>query len=299
MVGGITMVIKRSLGEKVFDVLNILFMIGLMVATLYPFLYVAFASVSEVPKLTAHQGVLYRPLGFSLKAYAAVFADNKVLMGYANTIFYVVVGTALNLAMTVLGAYGLSKRNLYWGKIIMFVIIFTMFFGGGLIPTFLLVKGIGLYNSRMALIIPGLISTWNLIIMRTYFQSIPESLQESAKIDGANDFRILLRVILPLSGPVLAVITLFYGVGHWNSWFNAMVYLRDRKLYPLQLILREILIISESISTSGDTHELDKIGIAETIKYATIIVATVPILLVYPFLQKYFVKGVMIGAIKG
>lgn len=293
------MVTKRTLGDKIFDTANALFMITLMVVTLYPFLYVAFASLSEVPKLMAHHGILYMPLGFNLKAYQAVLADKMVLVGYGNTMYYVTVGTAFNLFMTVLGAFGLSKKNLYWGKAIMFLIVFTMFFGGGLIPNFLLVKGLGMYNSRWALIIPGMISTWNLIIMRTYFMSIPESLQESAKIDGANDIKILARIILPLSGPVLAVITLFYGVSHWNGWFSAMVYLRDRNLYPLQLVLREILIISQSISTSGDVQEFDKSGIAETIKYATIVVATVPILCVYPFLQKYFVKGVMIGAIKG
>jgi len=201
--------------------------------------------------------------------------------------------------MTSLGAYGLSRKNLYWGKSMMLFIIFTMFFSGGLIPSFLLVKGIGLYNSRFALIFPSAISTMNLIIMRTNFQAIPESLEESARIDGANDLQIMMRVIIPLSGSVMAVMTLFYGVAHWNSWFNAMIYLRDRTSYPLQLVLREILISNQTQNMTQDVGDLDKLSVSETIKYATIMVATVPILLVYPFLQKYFVKGVMIGAVKG
>jgi len=293
------MVIKKTAGEKVFDVFNALFMILLMFVTLYPFVHVLFASLSEASRLVAHSGLLYKPLGLNFNAYREVLKNDMILIGYANTVFYVVVGTFVNLVMTTLGAYGISRKNLYWGKLITIIIVFTMFFGGGLIPTFLLVKSLGMYNSRWALIIPSAISTWNLLIMRTYFSSIPISLQESAKIDGAGDFKILLRIVLPLSTPVIAVMTLFYGVAHWNAWFGAMVYLRDRNMFPLQLILREILIISESIYVEPDKTQLDRVAIAETIKYATIIIASVPILMVYPFLQKYFVQGVMIGAIKG
>jgi len=293
------MVTKKTPGEKIFDGFNALFMILIMFVTVYPFIHVLFASLSEASLLVAHSGLLYKPLGLNFNAYREVFKKEMILIGYGNTIFYVVVGTSVNLIMTTLGAYGLSRKNLFWGKLITIIIVFTMFFGGGLIPTFLLVKGLGMYNSRLALIIPSAISTWNLLIMRTYFSSIPISLQESAKIDGASDFTILLKIILPLSTPIIAVIALFYGVGHWNSWFGAMVYLRERKMYPLQLILREILIISESIQVDPDKDQLDRVAVAETIKYATIIVASVPVLIAYPFLQKYFVQGVMIGAIKG
>lgn len=198
--------------------------------------------------------------------------------------------------MTALAAYGLSRKGVLLSNGIMFLITFTMFFGGGLIPSYLLIKDLGLINSRWALLLPGMIGTTNLIIMRTSFKAIPVSLEESARLDGANDFVILFRIIIPLSMPVIAVMTLYYGVGHWNSWFNAMIYLQDRNLFPLQLILREILI-----DNSTDVIELesnDSEPIAETIKYATIMVATIPILFIYPFIQKYFVKGVMIGAIK-
>jgi len=293
------MVTKKTTGEKIFDAYNALFMILIMFVTIYPFIHVLFASLSDASLLVAHSGLLYRPLGLNFNAYREVFKNDMILIGYANTIFYVVAGTCVNLIMTTLGAYGISRKNLLWGKLITIIIVFTMFFGGGLIPTFLLVKGLGMYNSRLALIIPSAISTWNLLIMRTYFSSIPMSLQESAKIDGASDFKILLRIILPLSTPIIAVMALFYGVGHWNAWFGAMVYLRERRMYPLQLILREILIISESIQVEPDKMQLDRVAVAETIKYATIIVVSVPVLMVYPFLQKYFVQGVMIGAIKG
>jgi putative aldouronate transport system permease protein len=180
----------------------------------------------------------------------------------------------------------------------MFMIVVTMFFQGGLIPTYLLVSNLGLVDTPWAMIIPGAINTWNLIIMRTSFQAVPASLEESAKIDGANEWTIMWRIILPLSIPVMAVMVLFYAVGHWNAWFNAMIYLRDRNLYPLQLILREILITNSTDSMMTNASGVDKMPISETIKYATIMVATIPILVLYPFLQKYFVKGVMIGALK-
>lgn len=220
-----------------------------------------------------------------------------IFLSYQNTVIYVVLGTVINIFMTTLGAYGLSRKNVLLSNAIMFFIVFTMFFSGGLIPMYLLMQNLSLINTRWAMWLPGMIGTTNLIIMRTSFKAIPSSLEESARIDGANDFVILYRVIVPLSKPVIAVMLLYYGVGHWNSWFNAMIYLQDRNLYPLQLILREILIDSTTdvIELGGDDSE----PIAQTIKYATIMVATVPILCVYPFLQKYFVKGVMIGAIKG
>jgi putative aldouronate transport system permease protein len=291
--------IKRTLGERAFDITNIILMTGLSVVTIYPFLYVLFASLSDPAWVVQVRGLIWFPHGINLEAYKLVFANPSILTGYANTLFYVVVGTALNILMTSLGAYALSRQSVMWKNPIMFLIVFTMFFSGGLIPTYLLINNIGLLDSRWALIIPSAMSAYNLIIMRTSFQGIPVSLEESAKLDGANDFTILFRIVLPLSMPVVAVMILFYGVGHWNSWFPALIYLRTRDLYPLQLILREILITNSTDSMMTGVGGGDKMPIGETIKYATIIVATIPILLLYPFLQKYFVKGVMIGAIKG
>lgn len=293
------MVIRRTFGEKVFDFCNAVFLIVMMLITLYPFLHVVFASLSESSLLIQHTGVLLAPQGFSLDAYAAVLKNPMISRGYMNTLFIVVVGTAYNLLMTSMGAYVLSRRNYFWSKPLTALIVFTMYFGGGLIPRYLLIQDLGMMNSLWALIIPEAIGTWNLFIMRTFFVGIPDSLEESAKIDGANDFTILFYIILPLSLPVIAVMILYYGVGHWNSWFDAMIYLRKRTLYPLQLVLREILIINSTDSMTNDTSINDKLSVSETIKYATIIVATLPILFAYPWLQKYFVKGVMIGALKG
>jgi putative aldouronate transport system permease protein len=293
------MQIRRTIGETLFDWVNILFMILLILVTLYPMLHVTFASVSSPSLLMRHTGMLLHPLGLEFGAYRMVFRNPMIWGGYGNTLFYLVVGTTVNLIMTTLGAYVLSRRTPMLKNTIMFLIVFTMFFQGGLIPSFLLVQAIGLAGSRWALIFPSAMSAWNLIIMRTSFMAIPESMEESARIDGAKDLSILLRIIIPLSGPVIAVMILFYGVGHWNSWFPAMIYLRDRQLYPLQLILREILIANDLSNMLIGVGNLDREPVGETIKYATIMVATLPILSIYPFLQKYFVKGIMIGALKG
>lgn len=289
---------KRTAGEHVFDALNALLLVLLSIATLYPMLYVLFSSVSDPAQLLKHRGLLFLPQGFSLDAYKAVFRNPNIITGYVNTLFYVGVGTTLNILMTALAAYGLSRKQVMWKNPVMFMIVFTMFFGGGLIPSYLLVQNLGMLDTRWALIIPGAVSAYYIIIMRTAFQGIPESLEESARIDGANDFTILFRIVLPLSMPVIAVMVLFYGVGHWNSWFGALIYLRDRDLFPLQMVLREILIQNNTEKMLTSTATVEKAQVGETIKYATIMAATLPILFLYPFLQKYFVKGVLIGAIK-
>jgi putative aldouronate transport system permease protein len=289
---------KKSFGERLFDALNGLFMIALVIATLYPFIYVLMASFSDPGRLMAHRGILLWPAGFSWESYKLVLENEMIKVGYFNTLLYVIVGTFLNIVMTSLGAYTLSRRNVMLATPVMLLVTFTMFFSGGLIPSYLLMHDLHLLDTRWALIIPGAISTWNLIIMRTSFQGVPVSLEESARIDGANDWTILFRIILPLSLPVLAVMVLFYAVAHWNGYFGAMIYLRDRELFPLQLVLREILLTNSVESMTSAVSGTDKYFISETIKYATIMVATLPILFLYPFLQKYFVKGVMIGAIK-
>ncbi|MDF2670556.1 MAG: sugar transporter permease [Paenibacillus sp.] len=289
---------RRAASEIAFDITNGFFLTLLTLITLYPMLHVLFASLSDPAQLIKHTGLLLSPKGFSLDAYTAVLSNRMIILGYLNTLIYVSAATALNIVMTAFAAYGLSRKQVLWKNSIMMMIVITMFFGGGLIPTYLLVQSLGMIDTRWALIIPGAVSAWNIIIMRTAFQGVPESLEESARMDGANDFTILFRVVVPLSLPVIAVMILFYAVGHWNSWFAAMVYLRDRGLYPLQLVLREILIQNNADSMMTRSSDSDKMAVRDTIKYATIMVATLPILLLYPFLQKYFVKGVLIGALK-
>ncbi|WP_165972266.1 carbohydrate ABC transporter permease [Paenibacillus piri] len=290
---------KRSTTERIFGVFNVCFLLFLTIITLYPFLYVAFASVSDPSQLAAHSGMLLSPLGFNIDGYVKVFSNPNIITGYTNTILYVTVGTAINLIMTSLGAYVLSRKGVMLRDPLMMIIVFTMFFSGGLIPTYLLVKGLGMYNTMWALLIPGAINTYNLIIMRTAFAAIPVSLEESARIDGANDVTILMKIVLPLSKAVVSVMILFYAVAHWNSWFSAMIYLQKRDMYPLQLFLREILINSSTDSMITGSGGSDKEPVSEIVKYCTIVVATGPIIVVYPFLQKYFTKGVMIGAVKG
>ncbi len=291
---------RMSVGDTVFTVINTVLMIALMILCVYPLMYIALASVSDPVALMRYRGVLLKPLGLTFEAYRLVLENPMVLLGYRNTLFYVIGGTALNLVMTALGAYALSRRNLLLKNPVMFMIVFTMFFSGGLIPFFLLVGNtLNLMDNPLALVIPVAISTYNLIIMRTAFEAIPYELEEAARMDGANDWQILWQIYLPLCKPVLAVMVLFYGVAHWNSFFNAMVFIRSREWYPLQLVLREILITNSTETMLTGVSSVDAVPIGETLKYATIVVATLPILCAYPFLQRYFTKGVMIGAIKG
>ncbi len=290
---------RLSTGTRVFGAANGIVMVFVIAVTLYPMVHVITSSVSDPSELIKHRGVMVYPLGFSLDAYARVFQNPNILGGYRNTLFYLVAGAAINLTLTTLGAFVLSRRKLYWRNAMMFIVVFTMFFSGGLIPLYLLVRGIRLIDNPFAVILPPAINSWNLIVMRTSFQTVPDSLEESAKIDGANDLVVLWHIIIPLSAPVIAVMALFYGVERWNAWFYAMIFLRTRQLYPLQLILREILIYSNVEDMMSNVSSRDRVPIGETVKYATIMVATLPILFVYPFLQRYFVKGVMIGALKG
>jgi len=292
------MKIKMTRGEQIFEICNLIFLSLVVLVTLYPFYYVVVASISDPARMASFSGLLIKPLGFSLSGYKSVLENPNIFSGYKNTIFYVIVGTSVNLVMTILSAYVISRKGFLFKNALSLMVVFTMFFGGGLIPFYLQVQSLGLAGTRWALIFPSAISTYNLLVLRTAFSSIPESLEESVRIDGGNDFVLLTRIVVPLSVPTIAIMVLFYGVGHWNSWFHAMVFLRERTLYPLQLILREILVLSDTTSmTTGMVVDREQLG--ETIKYATIIVTTLPILCVYPFLQKYFVKGMMIGAVKG
>lgn len=293
------MSIRKSTSDRIFEVINTLILLGVVVITLYPLLYVAFASLSDPAQIASWRGVLWAPLGFSTAAYQAVFANPFIYIGYRNTLFYVIVGTAANMLMTILGAYCLSRQNVMWKRPISLLIVFTLFFSGGLIPSFLLVaKTLDWVDNPLAVIVPGLINTFNLLVLRTAFEAVPPSLEEAARMDGANDFTILFKVIVPLSLPSIAVITLFYAVGHWNAFFSALIYFRNVELFPLQLILRQILIANDTQNMTAGTSSGDVEAIATTIKYAIIMVATLPILFVYPFAQRYFVKGVMVGGVK-
>ncbi len=295
------MVVKKSIGDILFDILNTVFLVLLTLITLYPFVHVIAGSISGPGALIGHKGALLWPKGTpTLAAFGLVFRNPNILTGYKNTLIVLVLGTAVNIIMTSLGAYVTSRKQFAARRVMMFMIIFTMYFGGGMIPRYLFLKNyLGMGDHLGSLILPGAVSAYNMIIMRTAFASIPESLEESARMDGANDFVILFRIIIPLSAATVAVMILFYGVSHWNAWFDAMIFLRTRANYPLQLILREILVDDSTESMTMGMSNDDVELLTDNLKYATIIIATLPILCVYPFIQKHFVKGVMIGAVKG
>lgn len=290
---------KTSLSRKIFLAVNAAILSLLAIICLYPMLYVLFASLSDSNLLMAHKGLLWHPLKANAAAFKAVLSNPMIASGYINTAFVLIVGTTISLILTSLGAYFLSRRDVMLKGVIMALITFTMFFSGGLIPFYLTVKMLGFYNSLWALVIPTAISTYNMIIMRTSFMAIPRSLEEAATIDGADQLTIFVHVVLPLSKAIIAVMILYYGVGAWNGWFYAMVFLANRGKFPLQLVLREILIQNDTDSMTMGVSVNDGFNVAESVKYAVIVVATAPILCIYPFLQKYFVKGVMIGALKG
>lgn len=291
--------IRRSRGDVIFDIINTSILILITLTILYPLIFVVSASFSD-PMLVLTGKVSLLPKEPTLKAYKVVFKNQDILSGYKNTIVYTVVGTLINLVMTIAGAYPLSRKDFLGRKTLTLFFTVTMFFSGGLIPTYLIIRDLGLYNNFWVMVIPGAVSVWNMFIMRAFFQnSIPMELEEAAFIDGASNMTILLKIVLPLSAPIIAVMVMYYGVGHWNAYFNALIYLNDRDRYPLQLILREILLQNQmSEMTEGETVVSQQL-LAEGIKYAVIVVASVPVLLLYPFLQKYFMKGVMVGAIKG
>ncbi|MEK3900931.1 MULTISPECIES: carbohydrate ABC transporter permease [unclassified Paenibacillus] len=284
----------RILGIIVYALLTVL-----VVVTLYPLMYVLFASFSEGDRLMASGSLLWKPAGFSILAYERALANPAIWTGYGNTIKLVAGGIVLNLTMTIVAAYVLSRRLVLWNKLFMQFVVVTMFFNAGLIPFYLVVKGMGLMNTLGALLLPFAINTFHLIILRTAFLSLPAELEESAQIDGANHLTLLLNIVLPLSLPVISVIVLYTAADKWNMWFIPSVFIQERTLYPLQLVLREILLnnATDNISYGAGVGEAAKIG--ETIKYATIVISTVPVLVIYPFLQKYFVKGALVGAIKG
>lgn len=293
--------IGESRGDRIFTVCNYIFLSLLVLSVLYPLIYVVSASLSSTTAVASGRVWLF-PVDFSLLGYETIFQYSKVWTGYGNSLFYMVVGTIVNVSLTILAAYPLSRKDFYGRGIFMFLFVFTMMFNGGLIPSYLLVSDLGLINTRWALIIPSALSVFNVIITMSFFKStIPNELLESAQLDGCNDFKFLFKVVLPLSAPIIAVIALFYAVGHWNSYFGALIYLRDESLFPLQLVLRDILVQNTvDPSMMGDATQMaNKIGLQQLLKYALIVVSSLPVLIIYPFVQKFFVKGVMIGSLKG
>lgn len=289
---------RETTGEKIFYVVNYILIALIVACTLYPFLFIVSASFSD-PYAIVRGDVILLPKGFNVDAYKEVFQSDELWNSYKNTMWYVIVGTFVNVLMTTVMAYPLSRKSFSGRKAINFFVAFTMFFTPPLVPTFLVVKGVGLMDSMWALVIPTAIDAFYLIIMRSFFEALPDSVIEAAKIDGCNEIQVLFRIVIRLSGPVMAVMVLFYAVYHWNSYFSALLYLNDNAKYPLQMILRKILLAVGGASNMTGQVSDRKDLISLSVRYATIIVSTVPILCVYPFLQKYFVKGIMIGAIKG
>lgn len=293
--------IRMSRQDRIFVWTIDVLMILLAFITLYPLVYVVSSSISSPEAILAGKVILL-PVDFSLEGFQRVFSYPAVMTGYANTIFYTVVGTLCSVMITLVCAYPLSRPKLPHRGFFMFLFTFTMYFGGGMIPGYLLLRDLHLLNTRAALIIPGMLSVYNMIITRTYFQSsIPEELFEAARVDGCGDTRFFFQILLPLSKAIIAVIALYYAVGYWNDWFSAFLYLNDPDLYPLQLVLRSILVsntIDDSLVIDPNTR-MKMMGMAELLKYALIVISTVPLLCIYPLVQKYFIRGVMIGSLKG
>lgn len=290
-----------STGDKIFEIVNFSLLTLITIIVLYPVLYIIAASFSD-PQAVISGEVFIIPVRPTLRGYAAVFRNKKILMGFFNSFFYLIIGTILNLIMTMLCAYPLSRKEFRARGFISLFFVFTMYFSGGLVPTYILVNKLGLINSRWSMIIPTAMSTYNMIICRTYIvNSIPDELYEAGQIDGCTPWRYFIRVVTPLSKPILAVLTLYYGVAKWNDYFNAMLFLRSDTLQPLTIVMREILIQNKVDMTQiGDASNLAKLqGMSELLKYSTIVVASVPVMLLYPLVQKHLVKGVMIGAVKG
>lgn len=299
--------IKETKSDKLYLIINYVFLSVAMIVVLYPLVYIISASISNPQYVSSGEMWLF-PKGLNFGGYQLVFENSKIWLGYRNTIVYTVLGTLISLAATIPAAYALSRSDFVGRQFFMGMFLVTMFFSGGLIPTYLVVKSLGLINTMWAILLPASVSVWNLIVARTFFQTtLPKELQEAAQVDGCTNIRLFVRIVLPLSAPIVAVMALFYGVSQWNSYFPALIYLNDNAKYPLQMVLRQILVLQEmSAETTGGAISAEvakslnsKAEIAALVKYAVIIVSTLPVIVVYPFLQRYFVQGVMIGSVKG
>lgn len=294
---------RQSIGDYVFTFANNLYLFVAMTIVLYPLIYVVSASFSTPAAVISGKVWLF-PVEPTVRAYQAIFSNSQIVTGYRNSIIYTVLGTTVSVILTVLAAYPLSRKDFYGRGVFTVIFVFTMLFSGGLIPTYLLIKNLGMYNTTWAMILPNAMGIWNVVITRTYFQTtIPDDLYEAAELDGCSDFKFLYIMVIPLSGPIIAVMVLYYAIGIWNSYFDALIYLSNFKYYPLQIILRNILIINQiepSMISQMDAREVSmRQGLINVLKYAVIVAASVPMLIVYPFVQKYFIRGIMIGSLKG
>lgn len=292
---------QEGRGYQVFTVVNTLALIAIALITLYPMYYVVIASISDADEMGRQTGLLLYPVGqWNVFSYKLVFRNSLVLSGFANTLFIVLAGLAVNMTLTCLGAYVLAQKGAMLVKPLSMLILFSMYFSGGIVPTYLNISQLGLMDSLWSLILPVALDTYNLLILRSAFAAVPDTLTEAARLDGASHAKILTRVFIPLSGATLAVMVLYYAVGHWNSWFRASLYIADPNKYPLQLVLRNILLLNQTSDMNASVTDLGELAkYAESVKYALIVVSSLPILILYPFLQKFFAKGVMVGALKG
>lgn len=293
--------IKQTGADKAFDAVNMILMIFALLVVAYPLIYILSCSFSDPKAVTAGKIWLY-PVDFSVYGYETVLKFNNIWTGYWNSLVYMVLGTVVGLITTVCAAYPLSKRDLKGRGLFNAIFFFTMLFNGGIVPTYLLIRGIGIYDTMWAIVLPGAVSAWNIIIMRSSFEkNIPQELYEAAELDGCNDFMLMIRIALPLSGAIIAVVSLFFAVWLWNSYYYALMYLQSTDKYPLQIILRQILIMNDtSNSMFADIDALvRKQGVKDVLKYVLIVVSSLPLLIIYPFVQKYFIKGVMVGSVKG
>lgn len=298
--------LMRSRNDKIFDFINTFLVILIVIACIYPLYFTVIASFSE-PEEVLKGKVIFLPQHFTLDSYRTVFSYGKIWRGYLNTAIYTVFGTLYNLFLLLPASYAMAKKGLKGRNVLMALFVFTMYFGGGMVPTYMLMKDLHLINSPLVMIVPGAFSVYNMIITRTFFSSnFPPELSEAAKIDGAGEFRIFVQIALPLSGAIIAVMALFNALGHWNDFFNAMLYISDARYFPLQLVLRDVLLMNQNVNFSSTTMSTEALAdlrrrqyLAETMKYSLIFIANLPMLVAYPFVQKYFVKGVTLGAIKG
>lgn len=293
--------IKSTREDAIYNIINYTLLTLCIILVLYPLIYIVSASISDHKAVVSGKVWLF-PVGLNFEAYKAVFGNDSVIRGYANSLFYMCFGTFISVSLTILAAYPLSRKEFFGNKIFMAIFLFTMLFSGGLIPTYLVIKKLGMLDSRLAVILPNAIGIWNVIVTRTYLKAtITDELYESAQLEGCSDIRFLVAFVLPLSGSIIAVMTLYYAVGIWNSYFDALIYLKSADKFPLQIVLRNILILNQA--DGGMIKDISVIarkqGLADVMKYALIVVSSAPLLIIYPFVQKHFVKGVMIGSVKG
>jgi putative aldouronate transport system permease protein len=293
--------IRESADDRLFTIVNYIILSIFTITIFYPLVYIVSASFSSSTAVISGKVWLY-PVEPTLAGYEAVFKHRLIMSSFLNSVFYTIVGTVINVLFTLLAAYPLSRKDFMPRNAVMALFVFTMMFSGGLIPSYLVVKELGMIDTRWSLLIPGALAVWNMIITRTYFQTtLPDELLEAAQMDGCSDITFVRKIVIPLSGPIIAVISLFYAVGHWNQYFNALLYLKHQELYPIQLVLRDILVQNE-VDASMITDVADQAardGLRELLKFSLIVVSTLPVLIIYPFIQRHFVKGMMIGSLKG